>query len=95
MEPPQKRTRRLIYALTELESALVKAGRPLSAESFGTLLRRASSIRPQEFVNEARETIEAVLLGERDIGPELIDSLLGATSLIDEILIGLEGANGR
>ena len=85
---PDKRLRRFLFALTEVEASLRAAGRPAAAESISVVAGRSSATVPQDFLDECRTELVAVLLGERDLPVESIGQIMDALAAIDEILRG-------
>ena len=81
-----KRFRRLLYLLTELESSLRAAGRPAAPESIGILARRFGQSAAEAFLEECRTELEAILLGERDLPVEFIGQVMDALASVDETL---------
>jgi hypothetical protein len=83
MDPNPKQLRRLLYALTELESRLRSSGRIVAAANVGAVARCASGASHEAFLDDCREILEALLLGERDLGVDLIGPILDAVAMID------------
>jgi hypothetical protein len=86
MEPSLRRVRGLIYVLTDVEAGLRKAARTEGAAAVAGMVKRFASLSPRECVEETRETLETVLLGERDLPIELIGPILDGIGTADEIL---------
>jgi hypothetical protein len=86
MEPSARRVRALLYVLTDVEAGLRKAARADGAAAVGGMVKRFASLSPRECVEGTREALETVLLGERDLGSELIGLILDGIGTADEII---------
>ena len=81
-----RRLRALVYELIDAETALRSAGRSIAADSVAFVAKRSNSLAPDEFLDESRRVLEEALLGERDLAPEIIASILDIMAMIDEML---------
>ena len=86
MELNPRRLRGLTYAMSDLQAALRLAGRDASAESMGEVTRKLDSLSMEQFLDDARTALEAVLLGERDLRPELMGEILQIIAQVDDLL---------
>ncbi len=86
MEPPAKSFRRLLFVLGEVEQSLRSAGRAIGADALAKLMNQASSLPPDDFINESRVILENALLGERELPAELIGAILDAMENVDNLL---------
>ena len=82
-----RRLRRLVYGLTDVETALRTAGRAAGAQGVGVVAGRFESLASdevRELLDECRAALEAVLLGERDLPVEIIGLILDVLASVDD-----------
>jgi len=86
MDPISRRVRGLLYLLSDIGAGLRKEGRGETALNVGGMGKRFALLSPRECVEESRQLLEGVLLGERNLPPDLIGLILDAVGAADEIL---------
>jgi hypothetical protein len=82
--------RAIVYRLKDVEDALRSAGKSGAADELARAARLFASSPNADFLDESRMSLTNLLLGDRDLGPELLDQVLDVIALIDEAFIGLE-----
>lgn len=85
MPDPTRKIRGLLYTLADLERAFRLDGRLGSALEIGAVARRWADLPAEAFLDAARSTLEAALLGERNLSAQLVSDLLDAMSAIDAL----------
>ena len=86
MQTPSRQLRRLLYALTDLETALRASGRKEGADELAAAATRLTAAPAAEFLEESRAALQAILLGQRDLPTELLGSILDAIADVDNLL---------
>lgn len=57
-----------------------------AAQDILAVVKRLDALEPVEFANQCRETLEAVLLGERDLSADAVGLILETLASVDEVM---------